>query len=290
MKKVAAVVVTFNRLNFLKEIIEALRNQTYKLSAIFVINNSSSDGTAEWLSVQTDLTVITQDNVGSSGGQYTGIKAAYQTETDYIWIMDDDVVPESDCLSILMNDINETIILTPLRYTPDAVPYLNDTLKFNMTNPFKSIWESIIQELDLENNLIRAEGITFEGPLFHKSLIKSIGLPEKKFFIYADDTEFFVRAVNAGFKIYISSKARLNRKLNIPDSISTFNWKHKYIIRNIIAIDVLDAPMLTRIIRPFGYLISWLFRCNNFNDVKVTFRAFIQGYFYKSDNESAFDK
>ena len=48
---VATVVVTYNRLSYLKNLIESLRQQTYTDNHIIVINNSSTDGTAEWLAV-----------------------------------------------------------------------------------------------------------------------------------------------------------------------------------------------------------------------------------------------
>ena len=72
--KIATVVVTYNRLELLKDCIESLRNQTRKIDEIFVINNSSTDGTEEWLSRQNDLTTITQPNTGGAGGFYTGTK------------------------------------------------------------------------------------------------------------------------------------------------------------------------------------------------------------------------
>ncbi|MDQ1265199.1 MAG: hypothetical protein QG635_349 [Bacteroidota bacterium] len=285
MNEVAVVIVTFNRLGFLKEIIDAVRKQSYRVDKIFVVNNTSTDGTSEWLAEQDDISVITQDNVGSSGGQYTGIKAAYNSGAEWIWVMDDDVVPVENCLEILINIITEDSIITPLRFTPKGLPFTNDTLELNLTNPFRGIIKRVISESDLTNDLIKAEGITFEGPLFNRKLIEKIGLPEKKYFIYGDDTEFMVRALKANFKIFISTKARLNRKLELLDLKKEFGWKHYYIIRNIIAIDVLNSPLHIRLIRPFGYLAAWLLRCRSFKDIKTTFRAFLDGFFYKSENE-----
>ena len=148
----------------------------------------------------------------------------------------------------------------------------------------RSIWNDILSEKDLQNEYIDAVGITFEGPLFHRSLVDKIGLPEKKFFIYGDDTEYFIRAAKAGFKIRIVRDARSNRKLPYADPNSGFTWKHYYIIRNIIAIDVLSGSLPVRLIRPVGYFIKWLGKCRNLSDVKTTARAFIDGYFYKSEN------
>ena len=107
MSKVGSVLITFNRLELLKEVLAALKKQTRKIDEIFVINNSSTDGTGEWLAEQDGITVITQDNVGSSGGQYTGIKAAYDAGYDWIWTMDDDVAPAEDCLEKLLEGHDE---------------------------------------------------------------------------------------------------------------------------------------------------------------------------------------
>lgn len=43
------VVVTYNRLNLLKENIQALKAQTLQLHKIFIIDNCSTDGTREFL-------------------------------------------------------------------------------------------------------------------------------------------------------------------------------------------------------------------------------------------------
>ena len=47
MEKITAVVVTYNRKELLKRTIECLRSQTRTLDSIIVVNNSSTDGTAE---------------------------------------------------------------------------------------------------------------------------------------------------------------------------------------------------------------------------------------------------
>ena len=96
--KIAAVVVTYNRLALLQECITSLRNQTRKLDEIIVVNNSSTDGSFEWLNLQNDLAVITQENSGSAGGQHTGIKTAYEHGHDWIWCMDDDCIASKNAL------------------------------------------------------------------------------------------------------------------------------------------------------------------------------------------------
>ena len=280
---IAVTILTYNRLKFLKEIIASIKNQTLKPDEIIVINNSSTDGTGEWLAQQEGLTIITQENLGSSGGQRRAFKEAYSKNHDWIWTMDDDVVPALNCLEQLMDDEDSHKIRTPLRYTFEGKPFFNDTLKVNLTNPFKSIWAKIYCEENLEEEQTEAVGITFEGPLFNRLLIEKIGLPEKDFFIYGDDTDFFIRASRAGFKIYVYRAATMQRKLPYESIPIEFNWKTYYMIRNIIAIDVLHGNIAVRTLRPFAYLIKWMFRIHKFSDIKTVLKAFKDGYLFKSN-------
>lgn len=47
--QVCAVIVTYNRKEYLKKLIEGLHRQTYSLSAILIFDNCSSDGTDEMI-------------------------------------------------------------------------------------------------------------------------------------------------------------------------------------------------------------------------------------------------
>ena len=85
--KVGTVIVTYNRLTLLKEVIEALRQQTYLNQQIIIVNNGSTDSTAEWLQKQKDIVVINQENLGGAGGFFTGMKYVAEHNFDFCWIM-----------------------------------------------------------------------------------------------------------------------------------------------------------------------------------------------------------
>jgi GT2 family glycosyltransferase len=277
---IAVGVVTFNRLELLKKVIGGIRNQTVIPGAIYVINNSSSDGTADWLAKQDDLTVVTQDNLGSSGGQWRSVKEMYEAGYEWIWIMDDDVVPTPECLENLIAGMNKNEVRAPQRYGFDGKVYINDTIRFNMTNPFKSMWLQIFSEDLHKENVIPCEGITFEGPIFHRSLVDKVGLPIKDFFIFGDDTEYMMKAHSVNYKTQLIRDARLDRLLPAPND-NEFSWKHYYIIRNTMILDVLYGNTPVRVIRPFLYLLKWLTKARSLKNIITCFRAFRDGYFYK---------
>ena len=105
MEKVGIVVVTYNRLTLLKEVIESLRGQTYRDFQIVVINNGSTDDTESWLKEQRDVKAITQANLGGAGGFYTGMKYVAEQGYEYCWIMDDDVI----CSPIALEELLKAV-------------------------------------------------------------------------------------------------------------------------------------------------------------------------------------
>jgi len=277
---ILAVVVTYNRLESLKKVIEALRNQTKQISAIVVVNNASTDGTEEWLKSQSDLQFIQQGNIGGAGGFNTGLKYGYENNYEWIWFMDDDVVPQSDCLEKLFDKADKKTLLGSLRYSPSGKVLSNETLSFNFSNPFKTMWSELVSEKELSNELADVEGMTFEGILINRHLIDIIGLPVKDFFLYGDDSDYFIRAKKAGLRVAIATQARVNRLFE--DNIQK-QWnspKRYYMVRNVIILDRLYGNHLVRNLRPIIYFFKWFFSTINPKLMKLTIKGFIDGWNY----------
>lgn len=271
------MVVTYNRLDLLKETIAGLRGQSRKLDEIIIINNSSTDGTLAWLEQQTDLTVITQPNCGGAGGFARGIGYGFEHGYDWIWCMDDDVVPMPDCLEQLLGISPSSRIRAPFRFeaASDALP--QDTLEFNFTNPFKSLWKKMITPQSiLGAKTLDAEGLTFEGPLLHRSVIESIGLPDARFFIFADDSDYFIRAHRAGYRALIIIAARMERKIPYVTRTSP-PWKAYYELRNIILLDMRYGTFPVKLVRPLYYFLKILRNTGDSATRKSLLKGFLHG-------------
>src|SRR5438128_12609415 len=119
--KIIAVVVTYNRLPLLKKSLDAVYSQTRKPDAIIVINNGSTDDTGEWLQTQPVIN-YTQENKGGAGGFSYGINKAYGHGADWIWLMDDDTIPQKDSLEKL------EAAVTKLQPHLDKVGFLSSTV------------------------------------------------------------------------------------------------------------------------------------------------------------------
>lgn len=238
MKKIAAVVVTYNRFDLVQRTISALKNQTRRLDAIIVIDNACTDGTSEWLDEQKGLLVIHQDNVGGAGGFWRGIKEAYERGYDWIWCMDDDVFPREDCLEQMLKHSDDTIgILCPHRIM-GGKSYIAELKRINLSNPFKDIADRpLTSEEVMNNDVVDIQGMSFEGPLIKRDVVKRIGLPNKDLFILFDDTDYSYRTFLAGYRVVLVRDTIIDKHhfttILTENQLKVRNkWKLPYHIRN----------------------------------------------------------
>jgi len=242
MEKIAAVVVTYNRLYLLKECISALKAQTRKPDRIIVINNSSTDGTAEWLGLQNDLYVVHQENGGGAAGFYRGMKEAYEQGFDWIWVMDDDVEPQLSCLEEMLRANAEYgrmyDVLQPDRKYINFDAEWRYGSRFNFSNPFKPEAVEHVKSSDFNGETIQTiVSFPFEGPMFSRKVIEKIGFADKRFFILYDDTEYAARVYFAGFKAGLVKNGILIKKIRPVNAGIAVDWKMYYQIRNQIILD-----------------------------------------------------
>lgn len=226
MEKAIAIVVTYNRLALLTECIEALRAQSRPLDAILVVNNGSTDGTEDWLRTQQDLFYINQQNVGSSGGFYSGIRWAFEHAYSWVWCMDDDGFPAPNALEKLLEPETAALCLRNC-----AVINKEDRQRFVWrTGNFKTIDEA-------KGHIIEGVGHPFNGTLLHRNIIERVGLPKPALFLWGDETEYFNRIVHLNHIPVITVADSIHYHPSAAFSIKRdwdyeHAWKMYYYVRN----------------------------------------------------------
>ena len=94
--KIAAVIVTYNRLPMLKKCVDALLRQNKGQFDILLIDNASTDGTGDYGAAaaagsERIFYHNTGANLGGAGGFSYGIRTGVTEGYDYLWLMDDDI-------------------------------------------------------------------------------------------------------------------------------------------------------------------------------------------------------
>lgn len=194
MKKVCAVIVTFNRLELLKECISGIELSDPYLNHILVFNNNSTDGTKEWLNLiskkNSKFIIINNDiNLGGAGGFSKAVESATElTDDEFLWIMDDDTIPSEHSLDSLLKATKK--INNNFGFLCSYVEW-NDNTPVNMPVLNNQDWFELLSE-----KLIKVDRATFVSILFKTKKVEELGLPASDMIIWGDDSEYTNRLSN----------------------------------------------------------------------------------------------
>lgn len=201
--KIAAVVVTFNRKKLLIECLNAIKGQTFKPHTVFIIDNASTDGTKDLVQEKGYCNAVVNEirfeyiqlptNQGGAGGFYNGIKTAHISEEhfDAVWVMDDDGLPEADCLKNLSAYLTQYDYLAPMVVSAEDA----NRLAFNHNADY-----SIENLKNTYGDVVPGYACPFNGILYSRKLIDTIGYPIPELFLWGDEMNYSMRAIDAGFR------------------------------------------------------------------------------------------
>ena len=235
---IACVVVTFNRKNLLLETLNALLQQSVPPTAIFLIDNHSTDGTPELLQAKhflatcpptentvtyySEVMITTKlclyytrlaKNLGGAGGFHEGIKQAFTQEYAWIWLLDDDACPEYQALwhlSRYLHYNSELVALASSVWGEDNALQLAHRGHFNQKNAFPYLHTPLIESA-YQQQTVWIEMASFVGLLIKREAIQKIGLPKREFFIHHDDVEYCLRLKTVG-KILLVPASKIIHK------------------------------------------------------------------------------
>lgn len=252
--RVLVVIVTYNRRKLLEKLLASLKDQSKSIKGILLFDNNSSDDTIDFLTdsnfiesnienekLFTNIGKINKyyfrssSNLGGSGGFAKALQLASSLDYDYVWIMDDDVIPDVHCLENLLNAIKE-------HQVEAAIPNRNSinfkdspVVKFDLNSVFKYFSSKRKTRIDppFEEDYYYVQTFAFEGPLISMKTIRKVGIPNADYFILYDDTDYAQRILKYTKIIYIVN-AHLFRQLPFKRNTksSQLGWKDYYSIRN----------------------------------------------------------
>lgn len=236
--KVGIIIVTYNRLEKLKSTLDKFNKQTVKPKYILVIDNNSNDGTKEYLEKwEKDKKEYKKynkrmdDNLGGSGGFYEGLKQSLNLDADWIWVSDDDAFPEIDTIKNAEEFLNNYKDKENLSAFCSKVCN-NGKIDYCHRNTIKKgllkIKSKKSKEEDYKKEYFEINQFSYVGSIISKKALEKVGLTEKNYFIYYDDSEHAYRLSKIG-KILCVPNIVVNHNI-INSNFS--DWKLYYHIRN----------------------------------------------------------
>jgi GT2 family glycosyltransferase len=201
--RVVAVVVTWNRRDLLRESLDAVSQQTLPPVETVVVDNASTDGTAEVLDRDyAHLQLLRLDrNTGGAGGFAAGIERALTLSPDLVWLLDDDTVPEPTAA--------ERLVAAWTAY-PGARPGLmasrvvwTDGRDHPMNTPRPKPGASAAElEAAAAVACTPIRSASFVSVMCDARVVRERGLPVADYFLWNDDFEYSTRLVRDGVGLF----------------------------------------------------------------------------------------
>lgn len=188
-----------------------------------VVDNNSSDGTEKALK---DLLLPNMKykfiqsgaNLGFAGGNNVGIKYALQKESQYVILMNNDLILPEDILIKLVRFMNKNItvgLASPKMYFAKGYEFHKDRYKKSELGKviwyagglvdWKNVYSSHkgVDEVDA-GQFDKVEATDFANGacvIIRSQVFKKIGLMDADLFLYWEDADFSTKARKAGFEV-----------------------------------------------------------------------------------------
>ncbi|UAW96856.1 glycosyltransferase family 2 protein [Halopseudomonas nanhaiensis] len=243
MSKVFAVVLTYNRKELLKRCLDAIYAQTRPCDGVIVIDNASTDGTEDMLRQEHSpfLKVYAlSKNIGASGGFNAGFRIAYKNGADFVWMMDDDVIPEPDALlrleeadALLQREEIDRAFLVSTAFTETGLITNTPDVDDRANSIGYPAWPQLVQ-----HGLLPVRRATFVSILVPRQTLQEHGLPLASMFIWGEDTEYTLRVTRQvpGFMVGASRVQHLRQESGSINIFAESNPNriryHRHLIRN----------------------------------------------------------
>ncbi|MBB4288558.1 GT2 family glycosyltransferase/carbonic anhydrase/acetyltransferase-like protein (isoleucine patch superfamily) [Rhizobium leguminosarum] len=235
--RVNVIIPVFNRLEDTRKVLEALRRQTLvDALTIVVVNDGSTDGTAEYLQAQGDVVEIRGDgNLWWGGAIAEGLKhvlPSCQAE-DYILLLNNDTWFDGNYVETLVQTSKangEAAVGSVIHEEEKDPPIVSIGPRINI-NRF-AIWD-LLSELSKAqqrspDSQYRVDALSGRGTLYPALLFRKYGGARPRLLPhYMADYEIAMRFARAGVPLIVSTKAIIYSPPVYGNDVSRLSWKKR---------------------------------------------------------------
>lgn len=220
--KVGLVTILFNSDDVLDDFFSSVSKQTFKSYKLYVVDNSANEKTDRILEdclkkypVSEYEYINTRGNIGVAAGNNIGIKKALQDGCSHVLILNNDIVISQDHNFERMAELSkkESLITTKIFYFDSRKIWMAGG--FLNHNKGLGVHYGMRQEDHPKYNIEKY--VTYAPTCYlwvSAEVFSRIGFMDEKYFAYYDDTDFVLRAVIAGYKIWYEPSLDILHKVS----------------------------------------------------------------------------
>ncbi len=207
---ISVVVLNWNGSRVIGQCLDSLREQTYRPLEVIVVDNASTDGSAElvkkkfpWVKL-----VVNEKNLGFGGGNNVGIQ---ESKGSYIMMLNNDTRLDPACVEELKRAIekDEKYGACASKILLEYEDNLIDAAGIVVCPDGLSIGRGRLETGDLYDEEVEVFFASDCACLYRREMLEDIGLYDEDFFAYADETDMGWRAQLRGWRCIYTPQARV---------------------------------------------------------------------------------
>jgi GT2 family glycosyltransferase len=231
------ILVTWNGKEVTLDCLASLRNIDYRNTIVVLVDNASSDGTAEAVRERFPQTVILENdtNLRFAGGNNVGIRYALDAGAQHILLLNNDTIVDRDFLSRMVERVTanpSTGVVVPKIYYHDAptrIWFAGGEISFwTGTMRHRGIREIDRGQYERACTTDYATGCCMLVPA---EVVRKVGMLDDSYFIYTEDADWSLRIRRSGYMIRYEPGAKVWHRLSVSAGghLSWFKMKNKFL-------------------------------------------------------------
>jgi GT2 family glycosyltransferase len=238
--RVACIVLNLNRKADTLGLLRSLEAAEYSNMRTFVLDCQSTDGSvAAITSAYPDVRLVElEENRGYAGNNNLGIRAAMDDGAEWLFVLNEDTVLAPDCLARLVatGESDARIgIVGPMVYHHDE-PSIIQSAGGGLTRRWRGFH---IAQNEPDTGRLRephdVRWISGCGILVRRGVVEQVGGLDERFFIYWEETEWCLRAGQAGWRIVHVPSAKLwhkgvQRDYRPKPSVTYYSTRNRFLM------------------------------------------------------------
>ena len=250
--KVSVVILNWNGLRYLDDCFTSLQAQTYSDFEVILVDNGSTDGSAEWMAEHFPQVrmIRNETNVGFAAGNNQAIRAS---QAEFVVTLNNDTRVEPGWLASLVaeaeRDPGVGMCASKMLFAdrPDTINSTGISL-----DPVGIAWDRRGGEADdgRETEPVQVFGPCAGAALYRRSMLDQIGLFDEHFFAYLGDVDLAWRARLAGWRCLYVPHARVYH-VHSATAVEGSPFKNRLLGRN-------KVWVIAKNYGPAGRLLAYL--------------------------------
>jgi len=232
---VRAVVINWNGREVLEPCLRTLLASSYPNLSVLVVDNASTDGSAQFVREEFPSVSVSEQssNLGFAAGVNVGLKAALEEGADYVLLLNNDIELDGGAVSALVEAAlahPESAFVGPMIYYADRPSVIWSA------GGEVSFWTGGIRHLGLReedagqySEVREVDYVTACAVLASTKVVNEIGLMDEAYYMYNEDTDWCIRARNAGLDVLFAPGARIWHKVSMSSGggLTPFKIYHR---------------------------------------------------------------